>query len=210
MTFQRLFNLSNTFGEEVSIVWVGRKYRGLKIHCSIRELNLRHPDLPRALAFSVFMATCLVCRRFEPRTSTNACGHICKYVDRKSLAAMLTCIQLVGVAPEVNLRIIQVRTHAKRDPSWLWNPGRHHLKSKKGVLVSPRKGLVSSKFFFKKVCSKQGIKENALFFNQHERANQIFRRKQQYRFAEYFFRNNSILCKQILTKDCSLKKAYLS
>ena len=44
-------------------------------------------------------------RRFEPRTSTNACGHICRYVDQKDLTAMLTSIQSAGVAPEVNLRI---------------------------------------------------------------------------------------------------------
>ena len=59
---------------------------------------------------------------FEPRTSTNACGHVCKYVDRKGLAVMLTPIQLTGVTPEVNLRIMQVRKHT-RDPPWLWNPG---------------------------------------------------------------------------------------
>ena len=38
---------------------------------------------------------------FMPPTSTNACGHICKYVDRKSLAAILTPIQSTGVTPEV-------------------------------------------------------------------------------------------------------------
>ena len=43
-------------------------------------------------------------RGFEPRTSTNACGHICRYVDQKGSAAMLTSIQSAGVAPEVNLR----------------------------------------------------------------------------------------------------------
>ena len=41
---------------------------------------------------------------FEPRTSTNACGHICRYVDWKGLATMLTSIQSAGVTPEVNLR----------------------------------------------------------------------------------------------------------
>ena len=55
---------------------------------------------------------------FEPQTSTNACVHVCKYVDKKGLAAMLTSIQTAGVAPEVNLRITQVRKHTK-DPSWL-------------------------------------------------------------------------------------------
>ena len=50
---------------------------------------------------------------FEPQTSTNACVHICRYVDQKGLAAMLSSIQSAGVAPEVNLR----------NPPWLWNPG---------------------------------------------------------------------------------------
>ena len=52
------------------------------------------------------------------QTPTNTCGHICKYVNQKGLAAILTSIQ-----SEVNLRITQVREHA-RDPPWLWNPGK--------------------------------------------------------------------------------------
>ena len=60
---------------------------------------------------------------FEPRTSTNACKHICRYVDRKGLAAMLTSVQSAGVTPEVNLKnSMQARKHT-RDPPWLWNPG---------------------------------------------------------------------------------------
>ena len=55
---------------------------------------------------------------FEPQISTNACGHICKYVDRKGSAAMLTPIWSAGVMPEVNLRITQARKHA-RDPPLL-------------------------------------------------------------------------------------------
>ena len=55
--------------------------------------------------------------RIDPN-STNACGHICKYVDQKGSAAILTSIQS-GVAPEMNLRIMQARKHAKRDPTQL-------------------------------------------------------------------------------------------
>ena len=47
------------------------------------------------------------------RTSTNACRHICKNVDQKGLASMLTSIQSVGFTPEVNLKITQVRKHAE-------------------------------------------------------------------------------------------------
>ena len=46
---------------------------------------------------------------------------LCRYMDQKGSAAMLTSIQSAGVASEVNLRIIQMRKHAKRDPPWLWN-----------------------------------------------------------------------------------------
>ena len=41
---------------------------------------------------------------FEPQTSINACGLICRYMDQKGSAAMLTSIQSAGVTPEVNLR----------------------------------------------------------------------------------------------------------
>ena len=54
---------------------------------------------------------------------TNACGYmICKYVDRKGLAAMLISVQSAGVAPEVNLRITQARKYAW-DLPWFWNSG---------------------------------------------------------------------------------------
>ena len=65
-------------------------------------------------------------------------------MDRKGLAAMLTSIQSAGVAPEVNLRITQVRKHAS-DPPCFETQGRCHQKSKTGVPVAPRKGLMSSK-----------------------------------------------------------------
>ena len=41
-------------------------------------------------------------------TSTNTCGHIYKYVDRKGSAAMLTSFRSANVTPEVNLRITEV------------------------------------------------------------------------------------------------------
>ena len=55
---------------------------------------------------------------FRPQTSTNAHGHICKYVDHKGSAAILTSIQSTGVAPELNLRITQARKYEK-DLPWL-------------------------------------------------------------------------------------------
>ena len=61
-------------------------------------------------------------RGFKPQASTNACGHVCKYVYQKGSTAMLTSIQSAGVAPKVNLKITHVRK-CGRDPPWLWNPG---------------------------------------------------------------------------------------
>ena len=46
---------------------------------------------------------------FNWKVNSCASGHICRYVDHKGLAAMLTSIHSAensaGVAPEVNLRI---------------------------------------------------------------------------------------------------------
>ena len=81
--------------------------------------------------------------RAPAQTSTNACGHICKYVDQKGLAVMLTSIQSAGVTPEVNL--IQKGIHLG-----LETQGRRHQKSKTGVSVTPREGLMSYKNFKKK------------------------------------------------------------
>ena len=50
---------------------------------------------------------------FESQTFTNACGHVCKYVDQKGSAAMLTSTQSAGVTLEVNVRTTQVRKHIK-------------------------------------------------------------------------------------------------
>ena len=74
-----------------------------------------------------------------------------KYVDRKGLASMPTSIQSASVTPEVNLRITQVRKHAKRDLPWLYNPGQMPQEAQnRGFTVAPQKGLVPSYFFFKK------------------------------------------------------------
>ena len=73
---------------------------------------------------------------------------VCRYVDRKGLAAMLTFIQLAGVAPEVNLRnSLHAGDKARKrgiHPGFE-SQGRRHQKSKTGVSVAPRKGLMSSK-----------------------------------------------------------------
>ena len=90
-------------------------------------------------------------REFEAWTSTNACRHVCEYMDQKGSAAMLTSIQTAGVAPEVNLRITQVRKHAKRDPPWLWNPGQMSPEvQNRGISGPTNKDLCPPKIFLKK------------------------------------------------------------
>ena len=53
---------------------------------------------------------------------------------------MLTSKQSAGVAPELNLRITQVRKHAKGIHPGFETQGRHYQKSKTGVSVAQRKG----------------------------------------------------------------------
>ena len=103
--------------------------------------------------------------RFEPQTSTNACRHVCRYVVWKGSAAMLTSIQSAGVAPEVNLRNslhAGNKTHKQGIDPGFETQGRHHQKSKTGVSVAPRKGLMSSKNFFKKKEKKRTNLEERL------------------------------------------------
>ena len=76
--------------------------------------------------------------RFEPQTSTNACRHVCKYMDQKGPTAMLTSIQSAGVTTKVNLLIIQARKHA-RDLPWLWNPGQTSPEVKNRGISGPTK-----------------------------------------------------------------------
>ena len=93
-------------------------------------------------------ACCVWYRRLwvQARTSTNACRHVCRYVDQKGSAAMLTSLESAGVAPEVNLRITQARKAPKKGSTLALKPGvRYHQKSNTGVSVAPGKGLMSSK-----------------------------------------------------------------
>ena len=65
-------------------------------------------------------------------------------MDRNGLAAMMTSKQSAGVAPEVNLRITQVKMHKKGIHYGFKTQGTHHQKSKTRVSVAPQKGLTSS------------------------------------------------------------------
>ena len=80
-------------------------YENLPPHQTFIILTLRL-TLSRSdrVAYSALLAVCDTdSHGFEPPTSTNACRHICRYVDQKGSAAMLTSIQSAGVTPEVNL-----------------------------------------------------------------------------------------------------------
>ena len=63
---------------------------------------------------------------------------------------MLTSIQSAGVAPEVNLRITQVRKQAKEIHPGLETKGRCHQKSKTGYQWPHEKDLCPPNFFKKK------------------------------------------------------------
>ena len=77
-------------------------------------------------------------KHYWMKSFLNACGHVCRYVDQKASAAMLASIQSAGVAPEVNLRITQVRKHAKGFHPGFETQDRRHQESKTGVSVVPR------------------------------------------------------------------------
>ena len=94
---------------------------------------------------------------FEPRTSTNACGHVCRYVDQKGSAAMLTSIQSAGVTPEVNLRITQVRKHAEGIHPGFETEGRCHQKSKNMGISGPIKRTHVLQNFKIKKDAKSGV-----------------------------------------------------
>ena len=106
------------------------------------------------MVYSAMLAACSTdSRGFEPRTSTNACRHVCKYVDQKGSAAILTSIQSAGVAPEANLRNSLHAgniAHKRGIHPGFETQGRRHQKSKTGVSYSgPTKCLwqLSSKDF---------------------------------------------------------------
>ena len=88
----------------------------------------------------------------SPQTSTNARRHVCRYVDQKGSAAMLTSIQSAGVTPEVNLRnlLCACEDACKRgNPPWLWNPGQMSPEVQIGVSAVPWKDLCPPKIFKK-------------------------------------------------------------
>ena len=82
---------------------------------------------------------------FEPQTSTNACRQVCKYVDQKRSAAMLTSIQVAGESENhAGKKTYKGYTLA------LKNPGQTPPVVQTGVSVAPRKGHVLQIFSQKK------------------------------------------------------------
>ena len=78
---------------------------------------------------------------------TNGCGHmICKHVDQKDLAAILTSIKSAGVALQVNLQITTgEKAHKQEIHPGFETQGRHYQKSETGVSVASQRGLMSFK-----------------------------------------------------------------
>ena len=90
----------------------------------------------------------LVSKNFHFSPGTDAYGHIYKYVDRKGSAAILTSIQSAGVAPEVKLRITQVRKHTSEGSTLALKPRADITRSpKQGYQWSHGKDLCSPKCF---------------------------------------------------------------
>ena len=73
-----------------------------------------------------------------------------QYVDQKGLAAILTSIQSAGVAPEVNLRITQVRKHTSDRSTLVLKPRADVTRSQKQGYQWPHKKDMSSKILKKK------------------------------------------------------------
>ena len=118
----------------------------------MNRLDGFQPSLSGRVVYSTVVAACSTdgCGFGHRQTSTNACEHVCRYMDRKDLAAMLTSIQSAGVTSEVNLRIAQTRKHARGSTLALKPRADCRQKCKTGVSVAPQKGLMSSKNFLKK------------------------------------------------------------
>ena len=64
---------------------------------------------------------------------------MCKYVDQKGSAAMLTSIQSAGVTPEVNLRITQARKHAFKGSTLALKPRADVTRSQNRGISGPTK-----------------------------------------------------------------------
>ena len=59
---------------------------------------------------------------FEPRISTNACGHICNYVDCKGSGCHADPYTVSRCHTRGESEDNSGKKAHKRDPPWLWNP----------------------------------------------------------------------------------------
>ena len=81
---------------------------------------------------------------------TNACIYIHKYVDQKDLAVMVAAKsqQVLHKRWIWGIYCLQVRKHASKGSILALKPSTDVIRSPK---QAPEKGLMSSKFFFKKI-----------------------------------------------------------
>ena len=131
----RVFVNSSTFLIQRQLhIWC---FRYNKDKQSVSKLSFQ-PSRSGWVVYSTVLAACGTdSHGFKSQTSTNACRHIYRYMDSKGSAAMLISIQSGGIKPEVNLRITQVRKHAKGIHPGFETQGRCYQKSKTGVSVAP-------------------------------------------------------------------------
>ena len=105
---------------------------------------------------TVLAACCTDGHRFEPWTSANACRPVCRYVDQKGSAPMLTSVQSAGVTPEMNLRNLLCTSEEARKGEihpGSKTQGRRLQKSKTGASVAP-KNLLKINFQNMKILNK--------------------------------------------------------
>ena len=118
------------------------------------------PSRSGRVVYSALLAACSTDgHSFKPQTSTNTCRHICRYVNQKGSAAMLTSIQSAGVTPEVDLRITQVRKHTKRiHPGFETQGGQMSPEVQNSISGPTKRTYVLQKLFKKKRRTKTWLK----------------------------------------------------
>ena len=85
--------------------------------------------------------------------ATNACEHVCRYVDKKGLAAVLAAKRPAGVhTRDESKESITYRQESMevKVPSWLWNPGQISPEVHNSSIYGPSKRIYVLHFFLKR------------------------------------------------------------
>ena len=89
-------------------------------------------------------------RGFEPRTSTNACGHVCRYVDLKGLAVKLTSNAVSRCLTRGESEDYTSEKACKNGSTLALKPRAEFSRSPKTGVSSPTKETYVLQKFFKK------------------------------------------------------------